>query len=77
MDKPLITRATFQFSQDGNTLGTTSDYEQLDVYLETQCAERGAKPFIVIETHGWSISDAEDLNTLINSCVDAFMLINK
>lgn len=63
-----ITRASFEFYQEGNTMGTTEDVEGLTVELEYQLTtEEG--PFVVIKTPGWSFDD-DDLNNLIQACKD-------
>ena len=67
---PLLDKASFGFSQEGNTLGTTSEYEYLKIRLETQLP--GERPFIVIETEGWSIDEPKELTTLIEKCLKAF-----
>ena len=66
MDKPEITNVEVQFLQDGNTLGTTSEYEELDIRLEFQLGEEDG-PFYVIKSEtGWSFSDISDLKVLID-----------
>ena len=63
----LFDSATFHFSAPGNTLGTTSEYENIEIRLETQLP--GEEPFIVVKTDGWSINEPEELVTLINKCL--------
>ena len=63
--KPKVTSVKVSFSQEGNTLGTTSGYENIDIFLEFQ-AEVEEGPFIVIKTGGWSIDDVSDLEELVN-----------
>lgn len=71
MKNPLklkLDKAEFYFVQEGNTLGTTDEYEDLRVSLETQIP--GEEPFIVIKSNtGWSINDTEELSNLINKCL--------
>ena len=66
MDKPEITKVEVHFSQVGNTLGTTSEYEELDVRLEFQLGEEDG-PFYVIKSEtGWSLDNIDDLKALIS-----------
>ena len=66
MDKPEISRVEVHFSQKGNTLGTTSDYEELDIRLEFQTSEKEG-PFYVIKSEtGWSFDDIGELKELID-----------
>lgn len=37
--KPNMTKASVNFSQEGNTLGTTNDYETINISLEFQLGE--------------------------------------
>lgn len=66
MDKPELTRAVFEFIQDGNTDGTTSEYELLRVEFESVQMEPPG--YIVLRTEGWSIDEPEDLSNLLFSC---------
>ena len=66
MSDPRIDKVKVSFSQEGNTLGTTSEYENLDVHLEFPLEEDDG-PFYVIKTEtGWSFDDIEDLQVLID-----------
>jgi hypothetical protein len=59
--------ATFRFSQDGNTLGTTEDWESLEIRFETQLP--GEEPFIVIKSEsGWSLGSLNELVELVDKC---------
>ena len=63
--KAKVTGVKVSFEQDGNTLGTTDKYEDIDVSLEFPGAlEEG--PFFVIKTEGWSFDDLSELEDLIN-----------
>lgn len=62
--------ASFVFSQEGNTLGTTDAYEQLDIGLFTQLPN--TEPFVVIKTTGWSADDGDELKRILDRCVAAF-----
>ena len=66
-NKPVFDSATFSFSQEGNTVGTTEDIEILTISLFTQLP--GEKPFVVLQTDtGWSIDDIEELAELVKRC---------
>ena len=73
MTKPLardieICQASVRFSQEGNTMGTTTakgTHEYIDVEMEFQLDEQDG-PFYVIRTEGWSVDEAEDFAALIN-----------
>lgn len=68
-DGVKLHRASFEFYQEGNTLGTTPDVEEMTIDLEYQLSmEEG--PFVVIETSGWSFDD-DDLERLIHACKEA------
>jgi len=65
MDKPQIAKVSVDFEQEGNTLGTTQEYESINISLEFQLCEKDG-PFIVIKTDGWSIDEISELNDMIN-----------
>jgi len=62
-NKPRIDKVSVEFSQEGNTLGTTSECETIEISLESQLSEDGH--FIVIKTDGWSIDNTSELLYLI------------
>jgi len=64
-DKPTINKVSVSFAQEGNTLGTTEEYEQIDINLEFQLDEDDGA-FVVIKTDGWSMNEPEDLIPLVN-----------
>lgn len=67
MDKnPWLTKASFTFSQDGNTNGTTTDYEELIIDIESSEDIREGHSYFVIRTStGWSISTPDEIYELI------------
>ena len=71
-DYPLhLAGMTFHFAQDGNTLGTTAETEELDVSLETQLP--GDPPFFVLKSAtGWSANDAHEMSALMDRCLAAW-----
>ena len=46
-------------------MGTTSEYEDVDIFLEFQGTKEEG-PFFVIKTEGWSFDDLSELEDLIN-----------
>jgi len=68
--KPQFDSAKISFSQDGNTIGSTSTYETLEVRLETQLP--GEEPFFVIKTEGWSVNSLEELDEFLRQITDQF-----
>ena len=63
--KPQVSGVKVSFEQEGNTLGTTSEYEDVDIFLEFQGTKEEG-PFFVIKTEGWSFDDLSELEDLIN-----------
>jgi hypothetical protein len=78
MEGISVSKAVFEFTQDGNTLGTTEEVESLRVSLEYQLPEPGkaGECFIVLETKGWSIDSPESLANLLENCRKAVMLVD-
>ena len=62
---PEIRQACVTYSQEGNTMGTTPEYETIDVRLEFPLGEKDG-PFIVLKTKGWSFDDPKELIALMN-----------
>jgi hypothetical protein len=63
--EPSISKVSIDFTQEGNTLGTTDEYESITINLEFQGVEEDGA-FITIKTDGWSIDDMKDLNKLVD-----------
>jgi hypothetical protein len=78
---PLLTHIEARFSQDGNTLGTTEEYEELTIAMEYQLLPEPGKEtegFFTLKTgKGWSIDDPEELVKLIESVKQAAIQIGK
>lgn len=68
--KLLPHRIEVVVTQDGNTLGTTSDVESLTIAVETQLP--GEMPFFVIKTDGWSFNKLGELVPLLAPMQDLF-----
>ena len=62
--KPEVSKVSVTYNQEGNTLGTTSECETIDVNLEFQLSEKDGC-FMVLKTEGWSFDDHKDLIELI------------
>ena len=65
MEEPEITNVKIRFAQEGNTLGTTSDFEELEISLEFKLSEKDGA-FVVIKTEGWSLDDVSGLQKLVD-----------
>ena len=68
MNKDLwLNKITYEFSQDGNTDGTTDDFEELIVEVQGPCGsiiKEGG--YIVLRTStGWSINDKSEIVELL------------
>jgi hypothetical protein len=68
MDRCYLARAEFEFCQEGNTIGTTDQYETLTIALECQLPREGFFP-VLKTTTGWSINDSKELSELIDGCM--------
>lgn len=72
MEKPWLNKITYEFTQEGNTDGTTEDIEELIVEVESgvgSIVEHGGYMVLKSST-GWSINDIGELTDLLH-------LINK
>jgi hypothetical protein len=63
----LLERATFEFSQDGNCISTSDQYESLTIECESSLGiDRDEGCFYVLKTDKWSIDDEQDLKKLFD-----------
>ena len=71
MTDTTLDHITVHLSQEGNTLGTTTEYEtvQLDVETQLGCITNGDTCFYVLRTEGWSFDSLEDLRTMLNKAL--------
>ena len=60
---PKFSQATIKFVQDGNTLGTTEEFEELFVQIETQLP--GEDAFFVLRTSGWSMDSVAEFEEIM------------
>lgn len=66
-EEPFLERIQYTFSQEGNTLGTTNEYEEITITVESTCGSIDKEGgFFVIKTDGWSVNSISDLKDLFN-----------
>jgi len=63
--EPEVIGVSVSFEQEGNTLGTTEEYEEINLSLEFQAGAEN-DPFYVIKTKGWSFDSPEEIQKLID-----------
>jgi hypothetical protein len=65
--------ATIKLTQPGNTLGSTTENEYLDISLEYQTSEPGTGEdgFVVLKTEGWSLDSGEELVPIVRDFMSA------
>ena len=68
MEKPKLERCIFEFSQEGNTNGTTSEHEDLTISCESSLGidNDGGCFYVLKSESGWSIDDINDLQELFD-----------
>jgi len=65
INKPQLSSATFTFSQEGNTSGTTEEYEELIIEADSSLGiDADGDAFYVFKTEGWSIDEVDELKEL-------------
>lgn len=63
----ILERATFEFSQDGNCISSSDQYEYLTIECEADLGiDRGEGCFYVLKTEKWSINDEKELKQLLD-----------
>jgi hypothetical protein len=63
----ILERATFEFSQDGNCISSSDQYESLIIECESSIGiDRDEECFYVLKTEKWSIDDENDLKKLFD-----------
>ena len=63
MNKPSLFKASFEFIQDGNTNGSTSDIETLIIDCENIDAD--GCYYVLKSDTGWSIDNLDEIKELI------------
>lgn len=67
MEKPKLERCSFTFNQEGNSNGTTDDFEILTIECESSLGiDNDGGCFYVLKTDGWSIDNVNDLQELFD-----------
>lgn len=68
MEKPKLEKCVFEFSQEGNTNGTTSEYEDLTISCESSLGidNEGGCFYVLKSESGWSIDNVNDLQELFD-----------
>jgi hypothetical protein len=78
---PLLMRLEATFSQEGNTLGTTEEFEDLIIAMEYQNppdpGTEGDGFFTLKTDTGWSIDSVEEISKLIESVKQAAIQIGE
>ena len=65
--KPILERATFEFSQEANCLSHPDDAEFLTIECESSLGiDRDEGCFYVLKTEQWSIENEQDLKLLFD-----------
>ncbi len=63
----ILERATFEFSQDGNCISSSDQYESLTIECESSLGiDRDEECFYVLKTEKWSIDSEQDLKKLFD-----------
>ena len=70
--KPILERATFEFSQEANGLSLPDASEFLTIECESSLGiDRDEGCFYVLKTEQWSINDEKDLKELFDRIQNA------
>jgi hypothetical protein len=63
----LLEEAVFRFSQDGNCISESDQYEFLEIEAHSSLGiDRDQDCFFVLKTEKWSVDSVEDLEKLFN-----------
>ena len=67
IQQPILDRATFEFSQEGNCISDSDDIEFLTIECESSLGIDNDKGcFFVLKTEKWSIDNEQDLKKLFD-----------
>lgn len=63
-----LSKVTYEFYQEGNTDGTTSECEELNVEIQscTGCLTKEGGYFVLRTPTGWSVNDIDELQDIFN-----------
>lgn len=66
MENFIIYRISINLQQEGNTLGTTQEIEEMEIILEAPLGSMDKDgAFLVIKTDGWSLQNGQELKALL------------
>ena len=67
-DKPKLDKCSFTFTQEGNTNGSTDEYEDLTILCESPLGiDNDEDCYYVLKTEtGWSMDNVNELQELFN-----------
>jgi hypothetical protein len=65
--KPKLLKCSFTFDQEGNSNGTTDEFETLTIECESSLGiDNDEGCFYVLKTEGWSIDSVNELQELFD-----------
>ena len=65
--KPTLERCSFTFNQEGNSNGTTQEFETLIIECESSLGiDNDEGCYYVLRTEGWSIDNVKELQELFD-----------
>jgi hypothetical protein len=66
-DKPKLEKCSFTFGQEGNTNGTTDEFETITIECESSLGiDNDEGCYYVLRTEGWSIDNVNELQELFD-----------
>ena len=66
MNKPVLSKASLEFYQEGNCLGSTSETEEIIIDLEGDDVDNGNFFYTIKTPTGWSIDNSDEFVELMN-----------
>lgn len=72
-----IAKLQINLFQDGNTLGTTKEYEKLQIDIESQLSDLDDEDgcFYVLRTEGWSMDSIDEMIDLLTQIKKRYDLL--
>ena len=66
-EKPKLEKCSFTFGQEGNTNGTTDEFETITIECESSLGiDNDEGCYYVLRTEGWSIDNVNELQELFD-----------
>jgi hypothetical protein len=66
-EKPKLEKCSFTFGQEGNTNGTTDEFEIITIECESSLGiDNDEGCYYVLRTEGWSIDNVNELQELFD-----------